>query len=190
MLFTVKLHSDSSQADLDLNYDPEDISDEQYNTVPITITKTQSVSIGSTISGTITSYGDANAETLIRLLQGGAEVYITTGTGNSTSYVFPKVAAGTYEMEVSKQGHATYKETINVGSEGPTKDITIYLLGDVTGDGKVNITDVNKLFRHVNKQITLEDKFLLSADVTKDGKINITDVNKLFRYVNKQIDIL
>jgi len=145
---------------------------------------------GTGLSGTITSYGDANAETTIRLLQDNAEVYTTTGTGNSTSYTFPAVAAGTYEMEVSKQGHATYHETITVGSEGLTKDITIYLLGDVTGDGKVNITDVNKLFRHVNKQITLEDFRLPSADTTKDGRVNITDVNKLFRYVNKQIDVL
>ena len=61
-------------------------------------------------------------------------------------------------------------------------------LGDVTGDGTVNLKDVTKLFQYVNKQIdTLGDA---DGDITGDGEINLKDVTKLFQYVNKQIDSL
>lgn len=60
----------------------------------------------------------------------------------------------------------------------------------MNGDGKVNVTDVNRLFRYVNKQISLTETQQNSADVNKDGKVNITDVNRLFRYVNKQLTSL
>jgi len=64
------------------------------------------------------------------------------------------------------------------------------LFGDVNDDGKINGADVYRLFRHVNKQITLTKKQLLAADVTKDTKVNGADVYRLFRYVNKQIGSL
>ena len=61
-------------------------------------------------------------------------------------------------------------------------------LGDVTGDGTVNLKDVTKLFQYVNKQIdTLGDA---DGDITGDGVVNLKDVTKLFQYVNKQIDSL
>ena len=62
-----------------------------------------------------------------------------------------------------------------------------YTLGDVNGDGKINSVDINRLFRYVNRQITLTESQLASSDVNRDGKINSVDVNRLFRYVNKQV---
>ena len=62
-----------------------------------------------------------------------------------------------------------------------------YILGDVTGDGRVNGLDVNRLFRYVNGQISLNPQQLASADVTGDSRVNGLDVNRLFRYVNGQI---
>ena len=111
------------------------------------------------------------------MLQDGAEVYKTTGTGNSTSYEFPNVAAGTYEMEVSKQGHATYKETITVGNEGITKDITIYLLGDVSKDGKLTVKDINLIRLHVLGRTLLSGYDFTIADVAKDDNLTVKDIN-------------
>jgi hypothetical protein len=62
-------------------------------------------------------------------------------------------------------------------------------LGDVNGDGEVNLKDVTKLFQYVNKQISsLEHEEL--SDINHDGAINLKDVTKLFQYVNKQISSL
>ena len=62
-----------------------------------------------------------------------------------------------------------------------------YILGDVNGDGRVNGLDVNRLFRYVNGQISLNPQQLASADLTGDNRVNGLDVNRLFRYVNGQI---
>lgn len=65
-----------------------------------------------------------------------------------------------------------------------------YILGDVDGSGSVNIMDADRLFRHVNKQLTLTEEQLARADVDHDGSINIMDADRLFRYINKQIPAL
>ena len=60
-------------------------------------------------------------------------------------------------------------------------------LGDLTGDGEINLKDVTKLFQYVNRQI---DTLGGDGDITGDGEVNLKDVTKLFQFVNKQIDAL
>ena len=57
------------------------------------------------------------------------------------------------------------------------------LLGDVNGDGKVNIQDVIRLLNHVNKSDVFADAS--HCDINQDGKINIQDVIRLLNHVNK-----
>ena len=64
------------------------------------------------------------------------------------------------------------------------------LLGDVNGDGKVNGTDTNLIFRHVSGTTELTGDQLKAADVNGDGKVNGTDTNLVFRYVSGTIDSL
>ena len=56
---------------------------------------------------------------------------------------------------------------------------TAGLPGDVTGDGKLNILDIARLYAAIKGSGTLE----ANADVSGDGKINIMDVVKLYAYV-------
>lgn len=57
-------------------------------------------------------------------------------------------------------------------------------MGDVSGDGKINIGDVSKVFAHVRKKNNLTDEeALASADVNGDGKINLGDVARIFAHV-------
>lgn len=57
------------------------------------------------------------------------------------------------------------------------------LIGDVTGDGKVNMGDVSRLFAHVRGKNTLTDAGALArGDVTGDGKLNMGDVSRLFAH--------
>lgn len=56
--------------------------------------------------------------------------------------------------------------------------------GDVSGDGKVNMADVAKIFAHVRKKKVITDsEILLIADMNGDGKINMGDVSMLFKAV-------
>ena len=58
-------------------------------------------------------------------------------------------------------------------------------VGDINGDGKVNITDVALINAHVKKTKLLTGEELARADINDDGKINITDVALLNAHVKK-----
>ena len=104
------------------------------------------------MSGIITSYGDASETTYVQLIPaGGSEAaYEATVTGNSAIYSFPTVPAGTYTLKVMKKGHAPWTEEITVRDGNVTKDVTIYLIGDVNGDGKIDATDMQRIYAHIS----------------------------------------
>ena len=81
-----------------------------------------------------------------------------------------------------------YKIEIELSSG--TKEYTLVVLGDVTGDGIVNIADVLKIADHtINKNI-LTDYEELASEVTNDTNLNIADVLKIADYtLDKRIEI-
>jgi hypothetical protein len=68
------------------------------------------------------------------------------------------------------------------GEEEPT-----FTLGDVNGDGKINVTDAMVTLRYAVKKISADDLILEAADVTGDGKVNVTDAMQILRYAVKKI---
>ena len=56
-------------------------------------------------------------------------------------------------------------------------------IGDMTGDGKVNVRDVTAMQRHLAGLEGLTDDRLALADVNADGKVTIDDVTLLQRYL-------
>ena len=79
----------------------------------------------------------------------------------------------------------------------PANDVTIravfggdvILLGDINGDGNVNILDLQLLLRHVSRRnILTDDRQLLAADVNRDGNVDILDLRLLLQYVSRRID--
>ena len=57
-------------------------------------------------------------------------------------------------------------------------------LGDINGDGKVNVGDVSRLYSHIRGVRLITDADALSrADVTGDGKINIGDTAGVYGMV-------
>jgi len=51
-----------------------------------------------------------------------------------------------------------------------------YAVGDINGDGMINITDLVMLRRHLAGVAPLEGKSLIAADLNEDGFVNITDL--------------
>ncbi len=49
--------------------------------------------------------------------------------------------------------------------------------GDVTGDGKVDIADVNAVINIMLGKTVTSDELLVTSDVTGDGTVDIADVN-------------
>ena len=54
--------------------------------------------------------------------------------------------------------------------------VTIVVTGDVSGDGKITITDVVKLQSSVTGANRLSGAYAAAADINGDGKVTITDV--------------
>lgn len=167
---------------LKVTYLAEDLLNENRTPVGYTV-KDGKISTGITLSGKITSFGDVTAAVTVRLLENEKELN-SIQTTNGT-YSFGSVSPGNYTVEVSKLNHATRKYFIAVEREDITQDVKIHLVGDINGDGKVNITDVNRANAHANKSKTLTDYDFVCADTNGDGKVNISDVNKINAHATK-----
>jgi hypothetical protein len=66
-----------------------------------------------------------------------------------------------------------------VGNSPIPLDAKIHLVGDITGDGRINIMDVNRANLHFKKKITLTGYEFDCANVTGDTQVNIMDVNRM-----------
>ena len=75
-----------------------------------------------------------------------------------------------------------------------TTDVTIsdqaHTLGDVTGDGTVNLIDAVYVIQYYNGTKTLTATEKTAADVNKDGVVNLTDALKIIQYYNGKITSL
>lgn len=73
-----------------------------------------------------------------------------------------------------------YKVIITTGTE--VKKYVIIVKGDTTGDGKINLNDITRLY-HYYKGIELMDEcYVLAGDVASNQIINLNDVTKLYHY--------
>lgn len=136
-----------------------------------------------TVNGTIESFGDTDGEITVSLLAGGIVIDKVTVTDGTYSFEIP--VNGTYTVEFAKENHATRQYEVTVDDADVTQNAKIHLIGDINGDGKVNITDVNKANAHASKTKFLNDYELVCADVTGEGNVNITDVNKINAHASK-----
>lgn len=143
---------------------------------------------GSTVSGTVTSYGSASEAVTVTLLQGTSEVATKTLTGASgtvpysQSYAFPAVPAGDYTLKVEKKGHAPWTENITVDSSNVTKDVTVYLIGDVNRDGKIDANDMQRIYAHISGENVFSD--LAQGDVNGDGKVDANDMQRIYAHIS------
>ena len=148
---------------------------------------------GVSVSGTVTSYGDASEDVTVTLTKQGetGTDFTDTLTGASGSapysqtYSFAAVPAGDYTLKVEKKGHAPFTKEITVGDSNVTEDVTVYLIGDVNGDGRVNGTDKAILTRYLANWPGYEAYIvsMAAADINQDGTVNGTDKAILIRYL-------
>ena len=83
---------------------------------------------------------------------------------------------------VPTDAETTDGETDTTGDQDTT-DAETTGVGDVNGDGKINVTDVSKVVAHVKSVKALTTDEQDRADVNGDGKINVTDVSLLAAHV-------
>lgn len=75
-----------------------------------------------------------------------------------------------------------------------TSSVTItdqqHTLGDVSGDGKINLIDVLYVIQYYNNTKTFTSAEKTAADVNRDGKVDLTDALKILQYYNGAIKTL
>lgn len=61
-----------------------------------------------------------------------------------------------------------------------------FAIGDVNGDGQINVTDILRIAAHIKQKIVLTDEQLKRADVNGDGNINVTDILKIAAHIKSK----
>ena len=149
------------------------------NTEAKTVATIDYKAAGVPVSGTVTSYGDAEQTVTVSLLNGENVVDTQTGTGRSVEYSFESVAEGTYTLLVEKSGHAPYTKEITVEADAVTENVTLRLYGDANASGTVNATDAVQVLRTGSK---MTGYALTVADVNGSKTVNSTDAMLILRY--------
>jgi hypothetical protein len=113
---------------------------------------------------------------------------------NSTQVSRKQLASGEVTWRLNKgvtDGTQGWYQTCGQGLPGH-KGLTVYqdeqgnyvnriaIIGDITGDGKVNIADVSRVYAHVRGTDLLKGEGFTAADVTGDGQVTIADVSRLY----------
>ena len=140
-----------------------------------------SIAMDATISGKVVS--GAEGEVTIELIIDGETVASVTASGKEGTYSIVEVAAGTYTLKVSQLNHVTREYTVTVGEEDLTQDVKIHLIGDIDGNGKINVGDVSKLNGHIKGSNKLTDEYMILCANVNGGKLNMGDVSVLYAHI-------
>jgi hypothetical protein len=70
------------------------------------------------------------------------------------------------------------------------KEYVIVSKGDITGDAKVNLNDVTRLYHYYKGIENMDEIFILAGDVTPNKIINLNDITKIYHYYKKIISNL
>ena len=139
----------------------------------------ETVSAAALYGNVISSGEDADPVTLT--LKGSNGSYETATTDGS--YRFGPVDAGSYTLTVAKENHATRTYTVSV-SGSKVLDVQICLMGDVNGDGEVDVADTGRVYAHVKGTSELTDEYAQAcADVTGDGELDVADTGRIYAHV-------
>ena len=122
------------------------------------------------------------------------KTFTITGTNYSVNFVFSQggSTAGTHQtVDVTGVRETSFFEVTTQTNKYQVRNVTADylpyldeepLLGDVNGDGFVNISDVT-LFVNSMMTETLENLVIENADINRDGFINISDVTTLINMI-------
>jgi hypothetical protein len=137
---------------------------------------------GGTVSGNIGSFGSNEPVTLQLIAEGTSEpAYEEYGR---ESYSFTNIPNGNYTLVVSKKNHVPRSYSVTVTDGKVNVYVQLSLVGDVTGDGEVDVADTGRVYAHVKGTSPLTDEYALAvADVTGDGEVNIADTGRIYAHV-------
>ena len=174
----------------------------------VALTVEYSLAVSSGLRGQVTSFMN-DGDVTVSLFAGSSTtpkytVSVPGGIKDSSGkyiaeYEIPDVAAGTYTMTVSKSKHVTREYTVTVNNGKVTQNAEIWMLGDVNGDGFINMTDASQINRKFNGKTSVFDtgdaeikayRLKVANVYSSDDNINTTDAAQIKRYYNGKSSVL
>lgn len=165
-------------------------ADSQYT---YTFTGWQGYTSGMTISGNVTFTAQFEAKAVESYPQ-----EITTGAYRIAGGYLRAIPVGTtarqllaglspsdyITLPVQGEGPVGTGMTVTYARDGQTlQTLTTVVTGDLSGDGRVTITDMVRLQAHLLGKNTLTGAALQAADLNGDGQVTITDMIRLQAYL-------
>jgi hypothetical protein len=68
-------------------------------------------------------------------------------------------------------------------AEDLAQDVKIHLIGDIDGNGKVNVGDVSKLNSHLKGTNKLTDEYQINCANVNGGSLNMGDTAALYGHI-------
>ena len=85
-----------------------------------------------------------------------------------------------YALRIELTADGYVPRTISFSkTENKSTDLYLCMLGDLNGDGAVNVTDISKAAAHLKGIKSLNSYEQKVADVKADGRLNVTDISKI-----------
>lgn len=168
-------------------YGQNETFDVEYGAVIVESGDTNTYNILGTITSSDSDTTTTANDTITIELANTDNVYTITvessGANKTVDYSIEEVLPGTYTMTVNKANHVKREYTVVVSSDDVTHDVKIYLLGDVNGDGRVNVGDANLVYKHALQTKLITDEYtLLCSNVNGDARVNVGDANLIYKH--------
>ena len=133
---------------------------------------------GVTLSGAVVT--GAAGDTTMELFSGESLVAAVTA---ADQYLFENVASGSYTLKISKPNHVTREYSVTVEADDLVLDVKLHLIGDIDGNGKINVGDVSKLNSHIKNTSPLTDEYQLQCANVNGGSLNMGDVSLIYAHI-------
>ena len=141
------------------------------------------VSAAQSLPVTLTSKDSAYSavDALVAFNDGNA----TAVVAENGEFTLPALKDGTYKMSVQALNFVEreYDVTFKEGSIVSPPEIRLSLIGDISGDGAVNASDLLLLKSHIKGVSTLDDYKFKCADVDNSGDLKATDLLKIKAHI-------
>lgn len=129
---------------------------------------------------TASCYGGHADDVTVCVYPKGSDVPLHTLKAEHGICQIRGMVTGEYTVTFSLVNHVSESYTVQVDAGSSALDVVIYLVGDLSGDGKVNVSDMSKLYSEVR---SCSPENSLRCDINGDGRVNITDASRLYAHI-------